>query len=120
MDSAKNLYSAGAFIQAGIDAAFARHLGAVSDVEVNFVPAQPHQAENVEQTEQPEQEDRPVLDQRATVRFTTTNGTYDCEGLRLATMKDGQFHWATELAEHSDIPEFRLSLIHISEPTRPY
>ena len=107
MDSAKNLYSAGAFIQAGIDAAFARHLGAVSDVEVNFVPAQPHQAENVEQTEQPEQEDRPVLDQRATVRFTTTNGTYDCEGLRLATMKDGQFHWATELAEHSDIPEFR-------------
>ena len=107
MDSAKNLYSAGAFIQAGIDAAFARRLGDVSDVEVNFVPTPPRQAANVEQTEHPEQEDHPALDQRATVRFTTANGTYDFEGLRLATMKDGQFHWATGLAEHSAIPEFR-------------
>ena len=41
MDSAQNLYSAGAFIQAGIDATFTSRLGDVRDVEVNFTPAAP-------------------------------------------------------------------------------
>lgn len=91
MDSARNLYSAGAFIQAGIDAAFARRLGPITDVEVNFVPTEP---------------DQPEHDQRATVRFTTSSGVHDFDGLRLASMQDGQFHWATGLAQQADLPEF--------------
>ncbi|QRP60536.1 DUF6882 domain-containing protein [Corynebacterium minutissimum] len=91
MDSARNLYSAGAFIQAGIDATFAQRLGPITDVEVNFTPTEP---------------DQPEHDQRATVRFTTSSGVHDFDGLRLASMQDGQFHWATGLAQQADLPEF--------------
>ncbi len=91
MDSARNLYSAGAFIQAGIDASFAQRLGPITDVEVNFTPTEP---------------DQPEHDQRATVRFTTSSGVHDFDGLRLASMQDGQFHWATGLAQQADLPEF--------------
>ena len=91
MDSARNLYSAGAFIQAGIDATFAQRLGPITDVEVNFTPTEP---------------DQPEHDQRATVRFTTSSGVHDFDGLRLASMQDRQFHWATGLAQQADLPEF--------------
>lgn len=91
MDSARNLYSAGAFIQAGIDATFARRLGPITDVEVNFVPIEP---------------DQPEYDQRATVRFTTSSGVHDFDGLRLASIQDGQFQWTTGLAQQANLPEF--------------
>ena len=90
MDSAQDLYSAGAFIQAGIDAAFSSRLGDVRDVEVNFASS----------------DSEPATDQRAVVRFTTASGTYDFDGLRLATIQDGLLHWATGLTEHAPQPEF--------------
>lgn len=98
MDSAQNLYSAGAFIQAGIDATFTSRLGDVRDVEVNFTPAAP--APEARQAAQPDQ------DQRAVVRFSTDSGSYDFDGLRLATIQDGQLHWATGLAEQAPQPQF--------------
>lgn len=90
MDSAQDLYSAGAFIQAGIDAAFSSRLGDVRDVEVNFASS----------------DSEPATDQRAVVRFTTASGTYDFDGLRLATIQDGRLHWSTGLTEHAPQPEF--------------
>lgn len=98
MDSAQNLYSAGAFIQAGIDATFAARMGDVRDVEVNFAPVSSESA--TQHSEQPDQ------DQRAVVRLSTDSGIYDFDGLRLATIQNGQLHWATGLTEQAPQPEF--------------
>lgn len=98
MDSAQNLYSAGAFIQAGIDATFASRLGIVRDVEVNFTPADSASAAS--------EDGQPDLDQRAVVRFSTDSGVYDFNGLRLAAIHDGHLRWTTGMAEHAPQPEF--------------
>ena len=85
MDTAMSTYSDCAFIQAGVDVAFSDRLGRVTSVEVNFDgPSDPS-----------------VLDQAATVRITSDRGVSDFQGLRLAVLKDGEFHWATALKDSS-------------------
>mgnify|MGYP000790967453 CR=1 FL=1 len=45
------------------------------------------------------------------------------DGLKLEAIADGGFSYAEipyEIIEKDELPTYKLSLIHISEPTRPY
>lgn len=89
----EEIYSAGAFVQAGIDAEFTKQLGEVEAMEFNFQPS-------------PSADGTTELDQKVQVRFNTAQGIRDFPGMRLATIKDGILTWCAEGARQAPIAEF--------------
>lgn len=91
--SLEEIYSAGAFVQTGIDASFAEFLGKVTATEFNFQPS-------------PEGDPETELDQKVQVRFTTAKGPQDFPGIRLATVEDEVLTWRATGATQAPMAEF--------------
>ena len=91
--SLEEIYSAGAFVQTGIDASFAEFLGKVTAIEFNFQPS-------------PEGDAETELDQKVQVRFNTARGPQDFPGIRLATVEDEVLTWRATGAAQAPMAEF--------------